>query len=79
LCIIETESQLRGALERRILCQEETEQDRQAKAPEPAEEWGPAEKVLRKEPGKAKVEERVQALVAVEGTGSVAEFKIEVI
>ena len=64
-----------------MLCQEETEQDRQARAPEPAEEWVLAEKVLRKEPGKAKVkvEERVQAVVAVIEAGSVAEFKIEVI
>ena len=64
-----------------MLCQEETEQDRQARAPEPAGVWVPAEKVLRKEPGKAKVkvEERVQAVVAEIEAGSVAEFKIEVI
>ena len=64
-----------------MLCQEETEQDRMVRAVEPAEEWGLAEKVRRKEPEQAvaRVEERVPAVVVVNEAGSVVEFKFEVI
>ena len=52
-----------------------------ARAPEPAGVRVPAEKALRKEPGKVKgkVEERARAAVAVIKAGSVDEFKDEVI